>query len=110
MPYILVSVIWSVIYQIDYFNNKIICDLVEAPKQGILAILDDACLNVGKTTDAMFLDAMSDKLKGHKHFQSRKVSVCFSLIYIDSVYFYLNLEVKTRQNYCLETLYGEFYG
>ncbi|ELU10080.1 hypothetical protein CAPTEDRAFT_167519 [Capitella teleta] len=57
---------------VDYFNNKIICDLVEASHTGILAILDEACLNVGKVTDAIFLDAMSSKLSSHKHFMSRK--------------------------------------
>jgi len=36
---------------VDYFNNKVICDLVEAPHKGILAILDEACLSVGKVTD-----------------------------------------------------------
>lgn len=35
----------------DYFNNKVIVDLVEAPHSGVLAILDEACLNVGKVTD-----------------------------------------------------------
>ena len=37
--------------QVDYFNNKIICNLVEAQHTGVLAILDEACLNVGKVTD-----------------------------------------------------------
>ena len=36
---------------VDYFNNKVICDLVEQPHKGILAILDEACLSVGKVTD-----------------------------------------------------------
>lgn len=36
---------------IEYFNNQIICDLVEQPHKGILAIMDEACLNVGKVTD-----------------------------------------------------------
>jgi myosin heavy subunit len=36
---------------IEYFNNKIICDLVEQPHKGVLAILDEACLSVGKVTD-----------------------------------------------------------
>ena len=36
---------------VDYFNNQVICDLVEAPHKGVLAILDEACLNVGKVTD-----------------------------------------------------------
>lgn len=36
---------------IDYFNNKIIVDLIEAQHKGVLAILDEACLSVGKVTD-----------------------------------------------------------
>lgn len=38
---------------VDYFNNKIICDLVEEPHKGVLAVLDEACLVVGKVTDAV---------------------------------------------------------
>lgn len=60
--------------KIDYFNNKIICDLVEEQHKGVFAILDEACLNVGKVTDQMFLDAMSDKLSQHKHYSSRKLN------------------------------------
>lgn len=36
---------------IDYFNNQIICDLVEQAHKGMIAIMDEACLNVGKVTD-----------------------------------------------------------
>ena len=32
---------------IEYFNNAVICDLIES-KNGILAVLDDACLRPGK--------------------------------------------------------------
>lgn len=59
---------------VDYFNNQVICSLVEAPHVGILAILDEACLNVGKVTDKMFLEAMSKKLANHKHFTSRQLT------------------------------------
>ncbi|XP_071512839.1 unconventional myosin ID isoform X2 [Panulirus ornatus] len=59
---------------IEYFNNQIICDLVEQPHRGIIAIMDEACLNVGKVTDEMLLEAMENKLKGHKHFTTRKLS------------------------------------
>lgn len=38
-------------FQIEYFNNKVICDLVEKPRQGIMAVLDDACFGVGNVTD-----------------------------------------------------------
>ncbi|XP_029409442.1 unconventional myosin-Id [Nannospalax galili] len=57
---------------IDYFNNQIIVDLVEQQHKGIIAILDDACMNVGKVTDGMFLEALNNKLGKHGHFSSRK--------------------------------------
>lgn len=37
--------------EITYFNNQVICDLVEKQHQGIIAIVDEACLNVGKIND-----------------------------------------------------------
>ena len=56
-----------VLLQIDYFNNKVICDLVEIPHHGIISILDEACLNVGKvsfiTTTIPFGHHASKKLK-----------------------------------------------
>lgn len=58
---------------IDYFNNAIICNLVEEPHKGILAITDEACLNVGKVTDEMLLEAMDLRLANHKHYSSRKL-------------------------------------
>jgi len=36
---------------IEYFNNQVICDLVEQAHKGMIAIMDEACLNVGKVTD-----------------------------------------------------------
>ncbi|CAH2302745.1 unconventional myosin-Id [Pelobates cultripes] len=58
---------------IDYFNNQIIVDLVEQQHRGIISLLDDACMNVGKVTDAMFLDALNKQLGKHAHYSSRKV-------------------------------------
>lgn len=49
-------------------------DLVEQQHKGIIAILDDACMNVGKVTDEMFLEALNNKLGKHAHFSSRKVT------------------------------------
>ena len=34
--------------------------------------MDEACLNVGKVTDAVLLQEMDSKLKGHKHYSSRR--------------------------------------
>ncbi|KFQ54013.1 Unconventional myosin-Id, partial [Nestor notabilis] len=59
---------------IDYFNNQVIVDLVEQQHKGIISILDDACMNVGKVTDEMFLEALNNKLGKHAHFSSRKVT------------------------------------
>ncbi|XP_053374202.1 unconventional myosin-Id-like [Mercenaria mercenaria] len=59
---------------VDYFNNKVICDLVEQPHKGILAILDEACLSVGKVTDEMFLTAMSQKLSKNDRFTCRALN------------------------------------
>ena len=59
---------------IEYFNNQIICDLAEASHKGIISIIDEACLNVGKVTDEMLLEAMENKLKSHNHFTTRKLS------------------------------------
>ncbi|XP_053206398.1 unconventional myosin-Id-like [Panonychus citri] len=58
---------------IDYFNNSIICDLIEEPHKGIIAILDEACLNVGKVTDEILLENMDKKLSNHAHYVSRRL-------------------------------------
>ncbi|XP_042370414.1 unconventional myosin-Ig-like, partial [Plectropomus leopardus] len=58
---------------IDYFNNQIIVDLVEQPHKGIISILDEACLTVGKVTDTVCLESMDTKLAHHPHYTSRKL-------------------------------------
>lgn len=60
---------------IDFFNNKIICDLVEQPVKGLIAILDESCYSVGKVDDELLLEHMSKQLKDHKHFASRDTSL-----------------------------------
>ena len=64
----------------DYFNNKIICDLIEQSRTGIIAHLDEACQIVGTITDEMFLDLINKSLKTHKHYSSWAVSVIILLI------------------------------
>uniref|UniRef100_A0A8C3FB21 Unconventional myosin-Id n=1 Tax=Chrysemys picta bellii TaxID=8478 RepID=A0A8C3FB21_CHRPI len=68
---------------IDYFNNQIIVDLVEQQHKGIIAILDDACMNVGKVTDEMFLEALNNKLGKHAHFSSRKLCATDKILEFD---------------------------
>uniref|UniRef100_A0A1B6CDD8 Myosin motor domain-containing protein n=3 Tax=Clastoptera arizonana TaxID=38151 RepID=A0A1B6CDD8_9HEMI len=53
---------------VPYFNNKIICDLIEEKHKGIIAMLDEECLRPGDATDASFLTKMYDNLKTHQHF------------------------------------------
>uniref|UniRef100_A0A7N8X5I7 Unconventional myosin-Id n=1 Tax=Mastacembelus armatus TaxID=205130 RepID=A0A7N8X5I7_9TELE len=57
---------------IDYFNNQIIVDLVEQQHKGIISVLDEACMNVGKVTDEVFLQGLNGKLAKHAHYTSRK--------------------------------------
>ncbi|XP_071812059.1 unconventional myosin-Id-like isoform X2 [Apostichopus japonicus] len=59
---------------VEYFNNRIICDLVEEQHKGIISILDEACLTVGKVTDTLFLETLNKKLKGHPHYTSRQIN------------------------------------
>lgn len=44
---------------VEFFNNQVICDLVERPHQGVFAIMDEACLNVGKITDEVLYSLFS---------------------------------------------------
>ncbi|XP_071180083.1 unconventional myosin-Ic-like [Mytilus edulis] len=53
---------------VHYFNNKIICDLVEGKPIGIITLLDEECLRPGDTTDITFLDKLSETIGTHPHF------------------------------------------
>ena len=55
---------------IDYFNNQIICDLVEERHKGIIAILDEECLRPGDATDMTFLQKLESILGSHPHFDT----------------------------------------
>eukprot|EP01104_Vermistella_antarctica_P018073 TRINITY_DN6583_c0_g1_i1.p1 TRINITY_DN6583_c0_g1~~TRINITY_DN6583_c0_g1_i1.p1 ORF type:complete len:1214 (+),score=376.93 TRINITY_DN6583_c0_g1_i1:263-3904(+) len=53
---------------IDYFNNKICCDLIESKNpMGILTLLDDVC-NFPKGDDYKFADKMAAQFATHDHF------------------------------------------
>ncbi|XP_041663594.1 unconventional myosin-Ib isoform X8 [Cheilinus undulatus] len=56
---------------IEYFNNAIICDLIENHQNGILAMLDEECLRPGTVTDETFLDKLNMICAEHQHFESR---------------------------------------
>ncbi|XP_057294164.1 unconventional myosin-Ia-like [Hydractinia symbiolongicarpus] len=56
---------------IDYFNNAIICELIDASKVGIIAHLDEQCLLPGNVTDLTFLEKMNSSCLNHAHYDSR---------------------------------------
>lgn len=47
--------------------------MVEQPHKGIISIVDEACLTVGKVTDETLLEAMDKKLGNHPHYSSRQL-------------------------------------
>jgi len=54
---------------IKYFNNKIICDLIEGKPMGVIALLDECCL-LADSTDITFLDKCNKNFNGHAHYES----------------------------------------
>ncbi|XP_077292853.1 unconventional myosin ID [Arctopsyche grandis] len=58
---------------IQYFNNRIICELVDAPHKGIISIMDEACLNPKQITDTVLLEALDSRLGNHAHYTSRQL-------------------------------------
>eukprot|EP00117_Sycon_ciliatum_P047463 scpid22461/ scgid33900/ Unconventional myosin-Id; Myosin heavy chain myr 4 len=57
---------------VDYFNNEAICNLIEDPTKGIIAMLDEECLRPGTQEDKNILVHMNKVLSNHKHFDSAK--------------------------------------
>uniref|UniRef100_A0A8D0F4Q9 Myosin IB n=1 Tax=Strix occidentalis caurina TaxID=311401 RepID=A0A8D0F4Q9_STROC len=66
--YIREGIEWT---HIEYFNNAIICDLIENNQTGILAMLDEECLRPGTVTDDTFLEKLNQVCATHQHFESR---------------------------------------
>nr|XP_033777293.1 unconventional myosin-Ic isoform X1 [Geotrypetes seraphini] len=58
---------------VQYFNNKIICDLVEEKHKGIISVLDEECLRPGGATDLTFLEKLEETVKNHPHFITHKL-------------------------------------
>ncbi|KAG7480865.1 hypothetical protein MATL_G00060830 [Megalops atlanticus] len=59
---------------VQFFNNKIICDLVEEKHRGIISVLDEECLRPGEATDLTFLEKLEEKMGGHPHFVTHKLA------------------------------------
>lgn len=59
---------------VQYFNNKVICDLIEAKPLGIISVMDEECLRPGDVTDQTFLDKLCETIGKHAHFLSHSVA------------------------------------
>ncbi|XP_028312554.1 unconventional myosin-Ih isoform X2 [Gouania willdenowi] len=59
---------------VQFFNNKIICDLVEEKHRGIISILDEECLRPGDATDLTFLEQLENKMGNHPHLVTHKLA------------------------------------
>ncbi|XP_029915963.1 unconventional myosin-Ih [Myripristis murdjan] len=59
---------------VQFFNNKIICDLVEERHRGIISILDEECLRPGDATDLTFLERLEEKMGSHPHFVTHRLA------------------------------------
>ena len=55
---------------IDYFNNDIICKMIEASPGGMIPILDEECIRPGEDDDRRVLMHMNKKLSDHAHYSS----------------------------------------
>ncbi|KAJ3661535.1 hypothetical protein Zmor_005928 [Zophobas morio] len=57
---------------IEYFDNKVICDLIEEKHKGLIAFMDEECLRPGDSTDMTMLTKLDKNLSYHNHFVSHK--------------------------------------
>uniref|UniRef100_A0A8C6XW16 Uncharacterized protein n=1 Tax=Naja naja TaxID=35670 RepID=A0A8C6XW16_NAJNA len=70
--YVQEGIRWS---PIDYFNNKVVCDLIEnkVNPPGLMSILDDVCATMhakGEGADHTLLQKLQSALGTHPHFNS----------------------------------------
>jgi len=59
---------------VEYFNNKVICDLIEERHRGIIDILDEECLRPGDATDSTFVEKLEATVGKHKHFMTHALA------------------------------------
>ncbi|XP_062975660.1 unconventional myosin-Ia-like isoform X2 [Elgaria multicarinata webbii] len=66
--YIREGITWT---PVDFFDNSIICNLIEDNKGGILAMLDEECLRPGAVNEATFLNKLNHVFEKHQRYESR---------------------------------------
>ncbi|NXK74791.1 MYO1A protein, partial [Amazona guildingii] len=57
---------------VEFFDNSIICNLIENSKSGILAMLDEECLRPGVVNEDTFLTKLNLLFATHKHYDSKE--------------------------------------
>lgn len=59
---------------IEYFNNKVVCDLIESKSPpGVMCVLDDVCATMhakGEGADLTLLQKLQGQMGSHEHFSS----------------------------------------
>ncbi|XP_020901059.1 unconventional myosin-Ic [Exaiptasia diaphana] len=55
---------------VEYFDNKVICDLIEVKHKGIISLLDEECVRPGQVSDSTFLTKLESSIGEHDHFVS----------------------------------------
>lgn len=56
---------------IDYFNNAIICKLIEEKQSGMIGRLDEECLRPGDISTTTLMDKFDTSFGSHEHYESR---------------------------------------
>lgn len=59
---------------VQYFDNTVICNLIEEKHKGIIAVLDEECLRPGDPTDSSLLNKLNTMLGTHPHYLSHKLA------------------------------------
>ncbi|NXJ23493.1 MYO1A protein, partial [Dicrurus megarhynchus] len=57
---------------VEFFDNSIICNLIENSTSGILAMLDEECRRPGVVNEDTFLTKLNQLLATHKHYESKE--------------------------------------
>ena len=57
---------------IEFFNNKIICDLIDQRPRGIIALLDEESIRPGEASDESWLEKMTSSFGKHDHYTGSK--------------------------------------
>ncbi|XP_019849639.1 PREDICTED: unconventional myosin-Ia [Amphimedon queenslandica] len=66
--YIIEGIEWETV---EFFDNSVVCEIIEDPKQGVIALLDEECLRPGEVNDLTFLDGLNRRYVKNENFISR---------------------------------------